>query len=324
MGSVKETTNLTRTTNQVGIREDAFLNSDHLKGHKFCLLVVHANHVVELSRCRVQSDTHRNNNRAHTCHVGVLLKSDALQDIPSHFNVYVVSIRGAVARCNKVRVLVINVLNKQHTCVVRHINATRKSKQLTSIPLRPQPAHGTAVRKQGIRWLHVTREDIRRRIRFKRMPDLPRGAFLLIIPTNNHRTHAVSDLVAATLLHFHGHAVQLPPTTHSAGSISSVTVMLTHTRLSRSKVHSRNNRGDTASHLINTRRQKVRRRRHRVLLHVRQRNFHRPVINRLDHLHACLKRPIIVQALTVNTKDVLNRFHAIPLLLLPSHDGRLN
>ena len=220
MGSVKETAHFTRTANQIRVREDALLNRDSFKSHQFSLLVVHADHGVELAAGRIQRDTHRNDHGALVAaHVREALQSDALHLHPRHVNIgHRIRVWGAVSGSNKVRLFSIHVFDEQNAGISGQLGVAGQCIQAVAVALGPEPTDRAAVCEHAIGRRQVTGHDIGRRVRFQRVANLPCGARVLCIPANDYRAHAVSNLMTAPLLHLHHQTVFLPPSGDGAGS----------------------------------------------------------------------------------------------------------
>ena len=313
MRAVKEPPYLTGTGDEVGIGEDALFHGDHFQRHQLRLLVVHADHVVELPRCRVQRDSHGDDHRAVVAHVGELLQRDTPQLVPGEFNfVGRIRVSGAVARSDKMRHVLVHVLQQEDARIVRHIPAPHQGSDLVAVPLGTQPARAPAVREDHIVRGQATGDDVSRRVRLQRVTHMPRRLMLLRVPADDYRGHAVGDEVPAPLLHLHRQPVLLPPARHDTASGLSHPVVLAYTGTAGGEVHGRDDGSDAASHLIDARSEQVRSGRHLILLHVRERNLHRPVVDRLDQLHLRVKRAIVVEPLPVQGENLIDS-HAIPL-----------
>ena len=315
MGSVEKTTNLTGTTNQVSVREDSLLHGDCLQRHQFRLLVVHADHVVELTSRTIERDPHRNGDRHLLNEIRNPLQRHATQRIARQLHLHQASIavNGAVPTRNQVRLSAVDVLQQRHLSIRRRVIAFRDSEQLSVVALLPHPRRRPPVREHHIRRLHPTRHHIRRRERLQRVPQIPHRATRLPIPPNYRRSHRVADQMTATLPHLQPETIHLPPALDRPRRVQRVPITRPVPRPRSRKRHRRSHTRHPASHLIQTLRQQVRHRRHRVLLHVRQRNLKRAVVDRLDGLHLRVQRAIMPRALTPQMDNVVYRLHAIPL-----------
>ena len=214
MRAVREPSHLAGTTDEVRVREDALLHGDDLARHQLRLLVVHAQHVVELARHLVQRQARRDGHRNLVNEVREPLQLDALEhgvEVGVR-RVVVVAVVPVVARGDERGLVAVHVLKDVDAGVAGDLVVPAdEDAEVLPVAVRLHPADRALEREDAVRRADLPRLNVRGGESLEGVAHVPDGAVVLVVPADHRGGHAVGDEAATALLLLHHQPVHLPP-----------------------------------------------------------------------------------------------------------------